>query len=569
MALKDVISVAKGDKKADLLLKNGQLVNVLSAEIYPANVAIYKGKVVGIGDYEAEKEIDLNGKYICPGFIDSHIHIESTMLSPAEFSKATVSSGTTTVVADPHEIANVLGVKGIKYMLDVSKSLPQNIYFVLPSCVPSTKLETSGASLEASDLKPLLKNKRVIGLGEMMNFPGVCSKDEEVLAKIEMALGSNVFIDGHAPGLTGKDLTAYINSGIRSDHECVKLEEAKEKLRLGMHIFVREGSDAKNMEALLPLITPVNSRFFSLCTDDIHPKDLAEGHINGVLKKAVTLGLDPIIAVQLATVNAARHFGFKELGAVAPGYNADITVVNNLHDFKVDIVLKDGEVVAEKGKAVFQAKQKRKALVKETIKVKPLKIEDLSVKAKEGNIRVIDIIPEQVVTSESLEEPNIKDKNVVPNIDKDILKLAVVERHKALGRIGIGFVKGFGLRRGAVAQSVAHDSHNIICVGASDEDILSAVRQVIKLKGGIVVVAGGLVMAELQLSIAGLLSEGSLLEVHEKIVKLDEAVKELGSGIPDPFGLLSFLALPVIPKLKLTDKGLVDVAKMEIVDLFE
>ncbi len=569
MALKDFISVAKGEKKADLLLKNGQLVNVLSSEIYPANVAIYKGKVVGIGDYQAEEVIDLNGKYICPGFIDSHIHIESTMLSLPEFAKATLQNGTTTVVADPHEIANVLGKEGIKYMLDTSKGIPQNIYFVLPSCVPATILETSGAKLGASDLKPLLKKDRVIGLGEMMDFPKVLEKEEGVLAKIEMAKDAGVFIDGHAPGLSGKDLAAYINAGIKSDHECTKLEEAKEKLRLGMHIFVREGSDAKNLEALLPLVTPVNSRFFSLCTDDIHPHDLNEGHINKLLKKAVSLGLDPVIAVQLATINAARHFGFNELGTVAPGYIADIVVVDNLHDFKVSMVFKDGKFVVGNGKASFKPKLARKASIKETIKVKPLKIDDFAIKAKEGNIKVIDVLPDQIVTVAASEEPLIKEKKVVSDVDRDILKLAVIERHKASGRVGRGLVRGFGLRRGAIAQSIAHDSHNIICVGTSDEDMLSAVRQVIKLKGGIVVVAGGLVMAELPLPIAGLMSSQALEEVVGKLLQLEEAAKEIGCKMSNPFGILSFLALPVVPKLKLTDKGLVDVQKLKIVDLFE
>jgi len=569
MILKDFIAVARGEKKADLLLKNGQLVNVVSGEIYPANVAIYKGRIAGIGDYDANKVINLNGKYVCPGFIDVHLHIESTMLPPPEFARITVPHGTTTVVADPHEIANVLGVEGIKYMLEASKDLPQNIFFVLPSCVPTTPLETSGAKLEASDLKPLLKEQRIIGLAEVMNFLGVIERDEKLLAKIEMARKAKVLIQGHAPGLGGKDLAAYIGAGIRSDHECVKLEEAKEKLHLGMNIFIREGSSAKNLEDLLPLLSPLNSRFISLCTDDMHPSNLIQGHINSILKKAVSLGLDPITAVQLATINPARHCGFKELGAIAPGYIADIVVVDNLHDFNVDMVFKDGKLVAEKGKANFAIKLKKKAGVRETIKAKSPKVKDFIIEAKDSSIRVIDVIPDQIITSQTLEEPLIKDKCVVSDVDRDILKLAVIERHKASGRVGHGFVRGFGLRRGAIAQTIAHDSHNIICVGVNDEDMLSAVREVIKLKGGIVVVAGGLVLAELPLPVAGLLSDEPLEVVHEKLLSLKEAAKEIGCKLDNPFGLLSFLALPVIPKLKLTDRGLVDVEKFEIVDLFE
>ena len=569
MALKDFIAVARGEKKADLLLKNGQLVNVLSGEIYPANVAIYKGRIAGIGDYEANKIIDLNGKYMCPGFIDAHIHIESTMLPPPEFARVTVPHGTTTVVADPHEIANVLGIEGIKYMLEVSEDIPQDIFFVLPSCVPSTLLETSGAKLDASDLKPLIKNERIIGLGELMNFKGVLEKNEKVLSKIDMAKTSGIFIDGHAPGLTGKDLSAYIGVGIRSDHECVKSEEAKEKLRLGMDIFMREGSSAKNLEGLLPLISPLNSRFISLCTDDMHPADLVEGHINRLLKRAVSLGLPPLKAVQLATINPARHFGFAERGAIASGYIADIVVIDDLHDFDVDMVFKDGKLVAEKGKANGNSKLKRKAGIKETMQVKSPKIEDFLIKAKGGPVKVIDLVPDQILTSQSVEEPLIKGNHVVSDIDRDILKLAVVERHKASGRVGLGLVRGFGLRRGAIAQSVAHDSHNIICVGVSEEDMLSAVRQVIRLKGGIVVVAGGFVLSELPLPIAGLMSGEPSEKVVEKLSALEESAKEIGCPIPDPFGILSFLALPVIPKLKLTDKGLIDVGKFKIVDLFE
>lgn len=565
--LREFIAVSRGHKKASYLLKNGQLVNVLSAEIYPANVAIYKDKIVGIGDYEAEKVIDLNGKYICPGFMDSHVHIESSLLTPAEFSRVAVPQGVTAVVADPHEIGNVLGATGIKYMLYVSEGLPLDIYIMLPSCIPSTKLETSGAELKAKGLKPLLKKKRVLGLAEVMNYPGVLERDPDLLAKLNISWAK--LIDGHAPGLSGKDLSAYIGAGIYSEHEAVTAEEAKEKLRLGMHIKIREGSSAKNLEVLLPLVTSENSQNFSFCTDDRFPEDLAKGYMNKLLKKAVKLGLPPIIAIQMVTINPARYHGLNRVGAVASGYFADIVVVDDLHDFNVEMVFKRGKLVAEKGKPLFTSKLKRKKIVKETMNVKPINIENLKIKAKSNYVKVIETLPDQIITTAKSEMVLVEDGYAVSDVGKDILKLAVIERHKASGRIGLGFVKGFGLKKGALASSVAHDSHNIICVGAGDEDILSAIRQVIKMKGGMAIVAGGLVLAELPLPIAGLMSEAPLSEVIEKMVKLDEAAKEIGCVLPHPFGILSFLALPVIPELKLTDRGLVDVKKFKIVDLFE
>jgi len=565
--LKEFISVARGEKKADLLLKNAQIVNVLSSEIYPGNVAIHKDRIIGIGDYEADEVIDLNGMYVCPGFIDAHVHIESSMLSPSQFCATTLPHGVTTVIADPHEIANVLGVPGIKYMLDATARLHQNIFFMLPSCVPATPLETIGADLKAKDLKPLFRKDRVLGLAELMNFPGVLNKDEKVINKLKSAHGR--LVDGHCPGLTGKDLSAYIVAGISSDHESTKIEEAREKLRQGMKIFLREGSSAKNLETLLPLVTKSNTRRFSFCSDDNRPSDLQEGYLDKILAKAVALGLDPMQAVKMATINTAEHYGLKSFGAIAPGYMADIAVVDNLHNFEVEKVFKSGKLVADKGKVTFKPVLKRQAIVKETMNIKPLKIEDVKIKAKGRYANIIELVEGQIITKRAKAEVSVENGFAISDPERDILKVLVFDRHKATGNIGKAFVRGFGLKKGAIASSFAHDSHNIIVVGVTDEDILSAVREVIRLKGGLVAVAGGLVLAETALPIAGLMSEEPVEELVKSLDKVEAAVHELGSTITHPFAILSFLALPVIPELKLTDKGLVDVGEFKIISLFE
>jgi len=567
-SLKERIAVARGTKKADLVLKNGQLFNVFSGEIYSADVAIHKENIAGIGEYSGEKEIDLNGRYILPGFIDSHLHTESSFLIPAELAKAVVPQGTTAIVCGPHEIANVLGIPGLKYLIDASKDIPLDLYFSVPSCVPATDLETSGAKLEAKDVVSILKMDRVIKLGEMMNYPGVLAGKKDVLAKIEAAY--SVGAEGHAPGLTGKDLQAYIAAGISSDHETVGLEEAREKLKAGMQILVREGSSAKNMEAILPLINPANSRFFCFCTDDIYPSDLSKGHLNSILKKAVALKLDPAIAIQMVTINPARHYNLIWQGAIAPGYFADLNIVSNLEDFEVDVVFKRGKQVASRGRSTFEVKPKKDTKVRQTVKVAPFEIDALEIKANKSEYaKAIELVPDQIITKSIVVTVKNEDKLIVSDTDNDILKLAVVERHKATGNIGLGLVKGFGLRQGALATSVAHDSHNIICVGVEDEDMISAIRRVIKLGGGMAVVRGGLVLADLPLPIAGLMSDQPLDKVVKAQNKLDQAAQDLGCKIDHPFGILSFLALPVIPELRLTDKGLVDVEKFKIVNLFE
>ncbi|MFH1542760.1 MAG: adenine deaminase [bacterium] len=566
-SLKENIAVARGEKKADLVLKNGQLINVFSGEIYSADVAINHDRIVGIGSYEGEQEIDLNGKYITPGFIDSHLHMESTLLHPAELAQTIVPYGTTTIIADPHEIANVLGVAGIKYMIEATKNLPLDVFFTVPSCVPATDFETSGARLGVTDVTTLLKKDRVIRLGEMINFPGVISGNKDILAKLEAAC--RLGVEGHAPGLKGKELNAYVAAGISSDHETVTLEEAKEKLRLGMEILVREGSSAKNMEAIIPLINAVNSQSFAFCTDDIFPADLVHGHINRLIKKAVALKVDPIIALQMATINPARFYNLIGYGAVAPGYFADINVISNLEDFDVDMVFKKGKLVSAHNKMQIKIVTKKKAGVRETMNIKPFEIEALAIKAESGYAKCIEVVADQNLTKSIVVTVKEKDGLAIADPSNDLLKLAVVERHKASGNIGLGFVKGFGLQRGAIATSLAHDSHNIVCAGVDDEDMISAIRRVAQLGGGMVAVKGGLVLAELPLPIAGIISDLPLAELLVKQKKLDQVIVDLGCPLPEPFGSLSFLALPLIPELRLTDQGLIDVEKFKLVPLFE
>jgi adenine deaminase len=564
--LKDRIAVGRGRKKADLVLKGGSLVNVFSGEVYKTDVAVSHGKIVGLGDYEGKKVIDVSSKFLLPGFIDSHVHIESSMLTPAEFARAALPHGTTAVIADPHEIANVLGKKGISYMLNATEGLALDFYFMLPSCVPATRLESSGARLTAADLLPLLKHERVLGLAEMMNYPGVLDGDRVVMEKLTAF--SHTVIDGHAPGLTGKDLSAYAGAGISSDHECVTAEEAREKVRLGMMILVREGSAAKDMKALLPAITQANAQFFALATDDFQPGDLKKGSINLLLRKAVRLGLDPMTAIRMATINPAQHFRLHKKGALLPGYDADVVVVDDLKDFSPAMVFKSGKLVAADDRCIIPCRSRHHEQTTRTVKTGPLTLQDLRLKAKTDRARVIELIPDQIETKNAIMPVSMRNGFVTPDLDRDILKLVVIERHKATGNKGIGLVKGLGMKSGAIAATVAHDSHNIIATGVSDEDIFCAISRIQKLQGGLVAVRNGKVFAEVPLPIGGLMSDKPLDYVVERLQKIDQAVKDLGVMIEHPFGTLSFLALPVIPELKLTDKGLVDVNQFKIVDLF-
>ncbi len=567
-SLKERIRIASGDGMVDLLIKNGRVVDVFSGEVEKKDVAIYGGMIVGFGDYEARKIIDVKGDFLCPGLIDGHVHIESSMVTIPEFARAVLPHGTTSVVTDPHEIANVLGQEGIRFMAESARGIPLNVFVMIPSCVPATHMETSGATLKAVDLKPLLKEPWAIGLAEMMNFPGVIFGNPEVLKKIELAKGKRM--DGHSPMLSGKGLYAYLTAGIRSDHECTTPKEAKEKLKNGMWIMIREGTTARNLRSLLPLVNPKNSRRFLFVTDDRHPKELLEeGHIDSMVRQAIRWGTDPILAIQMATLNTAEYFRLDDLGAIAPGYRADIVSFDHLGRFQIKKVFKDGRLVAENGKIFSPPIRKRKSpKVKGSVRIKPLHKDAFLLRSDRPLAKVIQLIPDQIVTKKVTKKILSKEGVAYPNIKEDILKIAVVERHKATGNIGIGFVQGFGLKMGAIGSSVAHDSHNLVIVGTNDQDMLKTVEIIQAMGGGLTVVLNGKVLASLPLPIAGLMSEASVAKVNLQLEALHRAAKNLGCKIPDPFMTLSFLSLPVIPELKITDKGLVDVNQFKFVPLF-
>jgi adenine deaminase len=564
--LTDLIAVAKGDMPGDLLISNAKIVNVFSGEIETGNVVIYKGNIAGIGDYaKAGKIIDLEGKYLAPGLINGHTHIESSMLDIGQYARAVVSRGTLAVITDLHELTNVCGLDAIRYILDGVKKLPLDLFLMAPSCVPATNMETSGADITAQELKQILRRKNVIGLGEMMNFPGVMYRDGNVLDKIE--LYQDKIIDGHSPGLSGKDLNAYISAGIYSDHECVSLHEAEEKLRRGMHIMIREGSSEKNLKELLPLVTDKTYKRCMFVVDDRSCSDLLnDGDIDAVVRKAIRLGLEPVRAIQLATINTAEYFGLKRTGAIAPGYMANFITLNNLSDFDIDMVFYKGKQVAGHGSALFAIKPLRVSRPTHSVRIKPFKEADLKLKARGDDSLVIEIVPGQIVTKKTTAKVRIKDGYVCADTEKDILKLVVMERHHATGNIGKGLIKGLGLKKGAIASSVGHDSHNVIAAGTNDEDIYIAIKEIEKLQGGLAVVAEGKVMGSLQLSIGGLMSSEPLETVAGKLQELKNMAAELGAKLPDPFATLSFMALPVIPELRLTDLGLVDVTQFKIVE---
>jgi len=573
--IEKLIGVACGEEKAELLLTNAQVANTISGEIYRADVAVHSGLIVGVGDgYEGEEVHDLGGKFLVPGFIDGHVHIESSMLSVGEFARAVVPQGTTTVVVDPHEIANVCGLNGISYMLKTSNDIPLNVFMMLPSCVPATNMETSGAKLEAYDLKAFQHHPRVLGLGEFMNFPGILLRDPEAMEKVELFRGRT--IDGHAPGLTRRELGAYILAGITSDHECTTVTEAQEKLRVGMYIMLREGSVAHNLDDLIPLVNKFNDWRCLLATDDRHPQDLVEaGHIGGMVRRVIREQGNVIRALRVASLNTARYYGLKHLGAIAPGYTADLLVVDNFIDLTVERVYKDGKMVAEGGKALFELPPADHSTVLATMNLDPIASGMLSIPGSESagtvsvKTRVIVMIPGQLVTSQVIEEAPVKDGFVITDTSRDILKLAVVERHRRTGNIGRALVRGFGLKTGALASSVGHDSHNITVVGVTDEEMALAVNTVARAGGGLAAVRDGKVLAMLKLPIAGLMSTLTLDQTVADLKNLHQVVsRELGCPLEDPFTALSFLSLPVIPELKLTDKGLVDVGKFDFVDLF-
>jgi len=565
--LAKIIRVARGKMQPDLVLRNGKIVNVFSAEVYKADIAIWGGRIVGIGPYKGKKEIDLAGGHVLPGLIDGHMHIESSMVKVQEFARSVVPRGTTSVICDPHEIANVHGLEGIHYILNSSKYSPVNIFVMLSSCVPATPFETSGANLRGFDLYPLLREKWVLGLGEVMNYPGVLLEDEGLLDKITMTQDKR--IDGHAPGLTGRDLNAYVAAGVSSDHESTSVDEVIEKLRLGMHIMIREGSVTKNLRDLLPAVTTENLSRCFFVTDDRHPKDLLKkGHVDHMVRMAIKEGLDPVSAIRLATINTAQYFGLKDVGAIAPGYFADLVVVDDLKKFRARTVFKNGRVVAEDGEMVVGRPRLPAITLRSSINIKWLKPEDFDIPAEGRSARVINLVPDQIITRASVEPAKVVDGLVAADTERDILPIAVVERHLASGNIGHGLVHGFGLKKGAIASSVCHDSHNIAVVGTSREDMMAAVIEISKMRGGLSVVRDGKLVAGLPLPIAGLMSEKTLPEVVEGLSKVCAAARRLGSALEDPFMALSFLALPVIPELKVTDKGLFDVKEFAFTNLF-
>lgn len=540
--------------------------DVILGEIRQGDLAVAGGYIVGFGARKAEEIIDLKGKYLVPGLIDAHVHIESSQLSPAEFARAVLPHGTTCVIADPHEIANVLGLRGIRYMLRATESLPLRVFFMAPSCVPSSPLENAGATLSAEEIKEVLSWDRVLGLGEVMNFPGVLSRDPEVWAKLEAAHGKP--IDGHAPGLSGYELWAYRLAGPRTEHECTLLREAREKLRAGMHILIREGTTARNLSALIPLLSAHTAPFVHFCTDDRHPETLhTEGHMDDVLRKAIAGGTDPLVAIAAATIHAARAYGLVDLGALAPGFRADFLVVSDLEQFEVERVYVGGELVAEGGRCLAECPDIPAGDVRGTVDVDTGAL-SFRIPAEGKKARVIGVVPGQVVTEGLILEPKEVGGEVVADPERDILKLAVVERHRGTGNVGLGLVRGFGLKRGALGSTVAHDSHNIVVVGTNDGDMRLAVARLVELGGGQVVIADGKVLAELPLPLGGLMSDLPLEEVVRRSGGLKKASRSLGCVLPDPFMQLSFLALPVIPKLKLTDLGLVDVERFELASLF-
>lgn len=548
-----IIAVAAGREKADLVLKNAKYLNVFSNEFLSGDIAVANGLIAGVGKYDGKTEIDVSGKLVLPGFIDAHIHLESSMVTPAEFAKAVVAHGTTTVITDPHEITNVMGIDGVEYMIQASQNLPIDVHFMMPSCVPATEIDESGAELDCKDIDLYLDNKKVLGLAEMMNYVGVINGDKNVLSKIVTSQAHHKKIDGHAPELSGNDLNAYIAAGVYSDHECSTFENALEKLRKGQFIMIREGTAAHNLKALMPLLT---QQYYSRCmfaTDDKHPSDLLYGgHIDYIVKQALKNGADPIVALKTATHHAARYFLLNNKGAIASGYLADIVVVDNLEDFNVETVFKRGKLVFDGEVKDFSAPTVDEELAEKCFDTFHLNSVTPSSFKVDGKLGLIGLVGGELLTR------NLGTADKI-DVENDILKIACIERHKGTNHIGVGYVKGYSLKSGAVATSVAHDSHNIITVGCNDDDIAVAVNAIKDSKGGIAVVENGKIKALLELPIAGLMSDEPLTTVNEKLENAKLSAYELGADKSiDPFMTLSFLSLPVIPSLRITTKGVFD-----------
>lgn len=572
--LKGKIRAASGAEQAELVLKHGRVVNVFTDELEEADVAITGGYVVGVGNYQGETEVEMAGKIICPAFMDGHIHLESSMLSPWEFQKAVLPHGTSCVITDPHEIANVAGRAGIRYMMDATKDLALDVYFMLPSCVPSTSLDESGAVLEAKELLPFYKDERVLGLAELMNSYGTVAAEEGILEKILDAKSCHRVIDGHAPFLSGKALNAYITAGVTSDHECSESEEAKEKYRRGQWIMIREGTAAQNLDALMPLFAYPYCLRSLLVTDDKHPEDLAElGHIDYIIKKAIEHGADPVTAIKMGSYNVARYFGLRNKGAVAPGYEANLVVLDDLASFQVMQVYQRGRLVAEQGKCLETEQTAKewseeiRTRVFDSFHMDQISERDFCLQAQGAVQRVIQLQPRELLTKELI-LPWTEKEGYAPgvDIDRDIIKMAVFERHHGSGHVGIGFVSGYGLKKGAVASSVAHDSHNLIVAGTNDRDMMIAGNRVRENQGGLAVVVDGMVVGDLPLPIAGLMTDACAEEVEKKLRDMKAVLR--GLGIPDTvdaFMTLAFASLPVIPKLRLNTYGLIDTEKQQVV----
>lgn len=572
MSIARRLRIASGEEPADLVLRRANVVNLCSGEIYLDDVVIADGRVVTLGaGYEGLAEHDLEGRYLAPGLIDGHMHLESTMMVMGEFARTVVPHGTTTVVIDPHEFANVLGLEGIHYVLDSARGVPLNVYAMLSSCVPASPLESPRAPLLAADLLPLLYDPRVLGLAEVMDVAGVLRGDEQVVAKIEAAQRRGLRVDGHAPGLRGHALGIYAAAGIQSDHECATVDEAREKLRLGMWLMAREGSAARNLETLLPLLKELRPSRAFFVTDDRDPLDLVtRGHIDSMVRLALDAGIDPIAALRLASYNAAQYFGLEDCGAIAPGCRADLLVLSDLRAFTIDTVYKDGRVVADHGAACFEAPRPAPSTLERlggTMRVATLTAEHLRLRGRAGVATVIGLERGQITTTRLAEPVTAHDGAVEADPTRDLLKLAAVERHHGLERVGVGLVKGFGLRRGAIASSVAHDAHNLVVAGASDADMLAAIAAVRALGGGFAVVANGATLAKTPLPLGGLISACPVEELVAQLAGVDRAAAELGCALEHPFMTLSFLSLSVIPAIKLTDQGLIDVAAARVVPL--
>jgi adenine deaminase len=569
--LKRRIAVAAGRERADFVLKNCRIVDVFTDEVIDGDIAIVDGIIAAIGGtYEGHTVTDAAGSFAVPGLIDAHMHLESTMVRPSQFAKGAVPHGTLGVIADPHEIANVCGTAGIEFILDDTAGLCMDVFVMVPSCVPATAFETSGATLAAADIAPLMSHPRIRGLGEMMAYPGVIAADNAVLDKLcAVDEGTAQVADGHSPKVAGAELAAYAAAGIKTDHECGTVQEMRDRLRLGMYVQMREGSACRNLDDLLPGVTAANSRRLLLCTDDKHPEDIAKnGHLDNLIRKAVRAGLDPLWAIKMATLNVAECYHLPHHGAIAPGYRADILLVRDLRDFTVRAAYKDGVLVASEGKALFEANSFVDDRVYDSVHVRPVTTADFAIPLRSSRAHVIGLQPHSVETDDLIEDVSVEGGHFVCDPARDILKLAVVERHHATGAVGRGLVKGYGLTGGAIASTVAHDSHNIIVVGDNDADMVRAVEELQRVQGGICIIADGVPIATLPLPIAGLMSDRSIGEVEAAVNEMTKHARRLGVNADvEPFMTLAFMALPVIPALKLTDQGLFDVTRFAFIDI--